>query len=62
LDIKINMGILNANGKSVMSHWFDPRTGIYNFAGINKNDGIIIFNPPSSGRNNDWVLVLDITE
>jgi hypothetical protein len=26
------------------------------------NEGIITFTPSSSGRNNDWVLVLDATE
>lgn len=58
LDIQVNMEILNGN--NVMSYWFNPRKGTYIFDGINENNGIVKFNPPSSGRNNDWVLVLDI--
>ncbi|MBX3747814.1 MAG: glycoside hydrolase family 140 protein [Verrucomicrobiae bacterium] len=43
----------------VQSSWFDPRYGtaypIYR-AG---NEGVQTFTPPSSGRGQDWVLVLD---
>jgi len=63
LDIKVNMGILY--GKSIMAQWFDPRKGTYIFDGIYKNyknENVFTFYPPSSGRNNDWILVLDITE
>ena len=56
LDIKINMGVLN--GSYATANWFDPRKGGYHYAGINKNENIVTFTPPSSGRNNDWVLVL----
>ena len=62
LDIKVNMGILNAGGCSVIAGWFDPRNGLYHFAGVYKNENIITFIPPSSGRKNDWVLVLDMME
>ena len=58
LDIKINMNILS--GDSSRAGWFNPRNGTYIFAGINKNKEIIKFIPPSSGRNNDWLLILDI--
>ena len=57
LDIKVNMGILPES--YVTAYWFDPRKGTYTFAGTNKNEGVVTFTPPSSGRNNDWVLVLD---
>ena len=57
LDIKVNIGALNGN--SVISYWYDPRNGIYYFNDIKKSEGIYIFSPPSRGRNNDWVLVLD---
>ena len=39
--------------------WFDPRTGAATDAGDLARDGKKDFTPPSSGRGNDWVLVLD---
>jgi hypothetical protein len=60
LDIKVNMGILD--GKSVITQWFNPRNGTYIFDGMYKNENIITFIPPSNGRNNDWVLILDAVE
>jgi hypothetical protein len=41
------------------SKWYDPRTGIYfpNSAEI-KSGEINKINPPSSGKGNDWVLVI----
>lgn len=61
LDIKINPGILDWN--NIIAYWFDPRKGVYIYAGMNKNENVFItFNPPSSGRNNDWILVLDCLE
>ena len=39
--------------------WYDPRTGEAKPAGEFKNAGTQEFTPPSSGRGNDWVLVLD---
>lgn len=46
-------------GDRVRASWFDPRNGMYLQAGTFPNDGIAEFMPPSSGRGNDWVLVLD---
>ncbi|MDR0495738.1 MAG: glycoside hydrolase family 140 protein [Treponema sp.] len=60
LEMKIKMGILE--GRSILAYWFNPKKGGYTFVGLKKNEGIITFSPPSSGRNNDWVLVLDATE
>ena len=60
LDIKVNMEIIN--GDSVIAYWFDPRKGEYIYHGMMKNEGVITFTPPSSGRNKDWVLVLDSVE
>ncbi|MFC5531311.1 putative collagen-binding domain-containing protein [Cohnella yongneupensis] len=37
-----------------------PRTGQFREAGIYPNGGAIIeLRPPSAGRGNDWVLVID---
>jgi hypothetical protein len=45
--------------KTIVAHWFDPRNGatklIESFAGT----GFRKFTPPSGGRGNDWILVLD---
>ena len=60
LDIKVNMEILDET--NVIAQWFNPRKGAYIYASMVKNESIISFNPPSSGRNNDWILVLDFAE
>lgn len=60
LDIKVNMRVLKAN---ITAGWFNPRNGIYTFArteATEKSEDTAIFTPPSSGRNNDWVLMLDM--
>ncbi|NMB72757.1 MAG: DUF4038 domain-containing protein, partial [Bacteroidales bacterium] len=46
-------------GKRVTASWFDPRTGEKNLIGVFKNKGIQQFSPRSSGRGNDWVLILE---
>lgn len=48
-------------GQAVQAHWFDPRTGRTSRIGEFANEGILPFTPPTSGRENDWVLVLDDT-
>ena len=60
LDIKVNMAVLG--GKSATANWYNPRNGAYKFAGIYRNESVANFAPPSCGRNNDWVLVLDISD
>lgn len=56
LKMKVNMGRIK--GTKVKASWFNPRTGTSTSAGDNDNTGTIDFSPPSSGRNNDWVLIL----
>jgi hypothetical protein len=47
-------------GKELRAWWFDPRTGTAKDAGTVENDHAgRQFNPPTSGDENDWVLVLD---
>jgi Protein of unknown function (DUF4038)/Putative collagen-binding domain of a collagenase len=45
--------------RSIAAYWYDPRNGesklIESFAG----NGTRKFTPPSNGRGNDWILVLD---
>jgi hypothetical protein len=49
-------------GWTVGAHWFDPRTGTAARIGDFANDGTRLFSPPTAGRGNDWVLVLDDAE
>ena len=47
------------SGKKLTAWWLDPRTGEASSAGRFNSKGKRDFIPPSSGRGNDWVLVLD---
>jgi hypothetical protein len=47
------------SGKTVRASWFDPRTGALTAIGTLEKKDFMDFTPPSSGRGNDWVLVLD---
>ena len=45
--------------KEMISWWYDPRTGV-SFKGPKVPQATLAtFTPPSSGKGNDWVLVLD---
>lgn len=39
--------------------WYSPRDGSWLEAGRTTNQGIQTFSPPTAGRGEDWVLVLD---
>jgi hypothetical protein len=45
--------------KSVTAYWFNPRNGESKLIEIFPGQGTKRFTPPSSGRGNDWILVLD---
>jgi hypothetical protein len=47
------------SGKMVRAAWFNPRTGGTTEIGTLDKKDFMEFTPPSSGRGNDWVLVLD---
>ena len=47
------------SGDAVVAYWFDPRRGTATSIGRFDTDGPVDFRPPSAGRGNDWVLVLD---
>jgi len=47
--------------KSVTAYWYDPRKGESKLIDTFKGTGIMKFTPPSSGRGNDWILVIDDT-
>lgn len=45
-------------GEELLSWWFDPRTG-NSFAGPLVTKALLAIVPPSSGKGQDWVLVVD---
>ncbi len=46
-------------GRAVAAQWYDPRTGEGHAIGERPATGAATFVPPTRGRGNDWVLVLD---
>ena len=47
-------------GKKFKAHWFDPRTGVsFPYAGPQMVKGKNSITPPSSGKGNDWVLIVE---
>jgi hypothetical protein len=47
------------SGKVVTAYWYDPRRGTAVHVGDFEKTAFRDFTPPSSGPDNDWVLVLD---
>jgi len=43
----------------INTFWYDPRTGEAKTSEKIKGTGSRKFTPPSTGRGNDWILVLD---
>jgi hypothetical protein len=39
--------------------WYNPRTGSRDQVGRLPSDGVTRFSPPTRGRGNDWILILD---
>lgn len=46
-------------GQRVRASWYNPRDGVSTEIGLFAASGVQQFVPPTSGRGNDWVLVLD---
>jgi hypothetical protein len=53
----LKMGVIS--GAKVKAYWYDPRLGTHLNAGVLSNEGTHEFTPPSTGRDADWVLILD---
>jgi hypothetical protein len=49
----------NIGGEKIIAYWYDPRTGESQRIGTFPGKVSIRFTPPSNGRGNDWILVLD---
>lgn len=47
--------------KSLTAYWYDPHNGESKLIGTFEGKGARNFIPPSAGRGNDWILVLDDT-
>lgn len=56
---KVDIDLSKFTGTRIKAYWFDPREGTSNCIGTFKHGITASFDPPSSGRGNDWVLVLD---
>ena len=50
------------DGSRLKASWYNPRSGEMSEIGLFANEGTLCFQPPSSGRGEDWVLVLDGVE
>ncbi len=59
LPISFNLDCFNNNNKCVKAFWFDPRTGNETAFAVYPPYGDMIAIPPSNGKGNDWVLVLE---
>ncbi len=53
----INLQMLGAGG--IHSFWYDPRTGESTLIETIDEIGPFRFTPPSGGKGNDWILILD---
>ncbi|MBB3125483.1 hypothetical protein FHS19_000137 [Paenibacillus rhizosphaerae] len=57
IPFRVVMGKIS--GGNVKASWYDPRTGAWTDAGEYVNQGEVEYHPPTSGRDGDWILVLD---
>ncbi|MDQ3621339.1 MAG: DUF4038 domain-containing protein [Verrucomicrobiota bacterium] len=55
----VTVDLTRLSGAQVRAWWYDPREGTAEEIGVFERSGTQDFTPPSSGRGNDWVLVLD---
>ncbi|SEK17929.1 glycoside hydrolase family 140 protein [Parapedobacter koreensis] len=56
-DALLNLALCDA--EEIRASWFNPRTGDQEHAGRMAAHGVTKFSPPTRGRGNDWVLMLD---
>ena len=55
----IGVNTSGINAKTIHAWWFNPRDTKVLDQGILKKTSLMTFTPPSTGGENDWVLVLD---
>lgn len=56
--LRLDVVMGRINGSRVKASWYNPRNGTESDMGEFPNSGEQLFIPPSSGRGQDWVLVL----
>ena len=56
---EVTVDLTRLAGPRATAAWFDPRTGATREIGVFEIAPAQVFTPPSGGRGNDWVLVLD---
>lgn len=47
------------NAEKLREIWFDPRYGVEHVIHTSGTKGIQTYTPPSSGRGNDWILIIE---
>jgi hypothetical protein len=55
----VTIAMKKISGNKVRAWWYNPRNGEATLIGEFVNEGFQTFIPPSSGIDNDWLLVLD---
>lgn len=55
----VSVDLEHMTGTEVVGHWYDPRQGTFAPIGTFPRSGVREFRAPSSGSDDDWVLVLD---
>jgi len=58
---KMAVALSKIKGQRVKGYWYNPRNGVSTVIGLFSGSGVVEFMPPTKGRGNDWVLVLDDT-
>jgi hypothetical protein len=53
----VNKGVIQA--RRVKESWYDPRYGTLDHFCTSDNAGFQTYTPPTSGRGNDWILILE---
>lgn len=55
----VNVNLDKLSGSKLKAAWYNPRTGETTQAGEIPKKGTKDFTPPTLGKDNDWVLILD---
>ena len=56
---KVSIVMTKLHGSTVLAYWYNPKNGNRIFIGEFSNKGILEFVPPTNGKDNDWLLVID---
>ncbi len=57
---KTKVNLSKMNGEKITGKWFDPRTGVsFPLKETLQKTSSLMVTPPSEGRGNDWVLILE---